>query len=121
MARLPDADQSGFPLPRFNFGGSDRAGPRAVLRSRATGRHAWHSGMAQLLFQIANVRERTVPRARSIHSADEVEEHVALDDGRRSHHALGFRVLRLNDGIKTKARPRRGASSAIFFCAVLRA
>ena len=53
------------------LGGADRAGPRALLRSGTTCRYARHPGMAQLLLQVANVRERAVPRARFVHSADE--------------------------------------------------
>ena len=80
-------------------------------------RHARHSGMAQLLFQVADVRARALSRARSVHSADEAEEHAALDDGRRPDHAPRRGVLRLSSGISTRECSRRGASSAVFFCA----
>src|SRR5271167_899547 len=104
-------------MPRFDLGGAHRSGPGAILRSGATGRDARDSGMAQLLFQIADVREGTVSRARFVHSADEAQEHVALDDGRGFDHAFGFRVLRLRGWIAHDLRTRRGASSAVLFCA----
>ena len=56
LARLSDADQSGFPVPRFDSGRADRPGPGAVFRSREARGHARHSGMAQLLLQISDVR-----------------------------------------------------------------
>ena len=59
-------------------------------------RNARHSGMAQLLFQVADVRAGALSRARSVHSVDEAEKHVALDDGRRPDHAPRRRVLRLD-------------------------
>ena len=36
-----------------------------------------------------------VSRARPVHPVDEAEEHAALPEGRRAHHASGARVLRL--------------------------
>ncbi len=96
----PDADQSRFPVPRFDSGRADRARPRVIFGSREARRAARHSGMAQLLFQIADVRAGTLPRARHLHSAHETEEHPALDDGRGPHHAPRRRILRLD------ARPR---------------
>src|SRR5277367_6566071 len=77
--------------------------------------------MAQLLFQVTDVRERALSRARFVHSTDEAEEHAALDDGRGSDHAFGVGVLRLIGGLADGLQLRRGASSAVFFCAELRA
>ena len=59
MARLSDADQSRFPLPRLDPGRADRARSRALPRPRAA--HARtppprHSGMAELLLQVADDR-----------------------------------------------------------------
>ena len=54
-----------------------------------------HSGVAQLLLQVADDRARPVSRARSLHSVDEAEEHAAPLEGRRTDHAPGAGVLRL--------------------------
>ena len=63
LAGLSDADQSGFPVPRLDPGGADRARSDSLPRSRQARRHARHSGMAQLLFQISHVRAGTLSRA----------------------------------------------------------
>jgi myo-inositol-1-phosphate synthase len=54
MARLSDADQDRFPVPRFHSGRSAGAGSGPVPGSGATLRHARHSGMAVLLLQSAH-------------------------------------------------------------------
>ena len=53
------------------------------------------SGMAELLFQVADVRAGTLSGARSFYSVDETEEYFALDDGRGFDHAPGRGILRL--------------------------
>ena len=58
-------------------------------------RRLGHSGMAELLLQVAHDRARPLSRARSVHSADEAEEHTAAFEGRRADHAPGAGVLRL--------------------------
>src|SRR5690242_1800979 len=95
MAGLSDADQGGFPVPRFDSGGADRARFGPLPRSGETRGHARDSGMAELLLQITDVRAAALSRARFVHSAHEAEEHAALDDGRRTDHAPGRGVLRL--------------------------
>ena len=69
---------------------------RAIPRSRAARRHARDPGVAQLLFQVADDRAEALSRARSIHSADEAEEHASLDDGRGPDHPPRPGVLRLS-------------------------
>src|SRR5437763_5421674 len=93
LAGISHADQSRFPLPRFDSGGADRARPGAVPRlGEADFQPArnWDSGVAQLLFQIADDGAGAVPRARFIHSADEAEEYIAAFEGGRTDHAFGI-------------------------------
>ena len=52
-------------------------------------------GVAVVLLQGADACARGLPGARPLHSTDEAEEHAALHDGRRAHHAPRTRVLRL--------------------------
>ena len=61
LARLPDADQDRLPLPRFNSGGADRAGPGAVSGSRAARRNEGHSGVAVVLLQSSANRAGLYP------------------------------------------------------------
>ena len=58
-------------------------------------RHVGHPGVAVVLLQEPDARAVGVPGARSVHPADEAEEHAAAHDGRRADHAPGPRVLRL--------------------------
>ena len=62
---------------------------RCFSSPRQTRGHARHSGMAELLFQIADVRPGTLPGARPLHPVHEAEKHSPLDDGRGSHHSPG--------------------------------
>ena len=71
-------------------------------------RHARHPGMAQLLFQVADVRAGTLSRARPVHPIHEAEKHAALDDGRRTNHPPGLRILRL----------KRRQANGVFNCQV---
>src|SRR5262249_13075165 len=95
MASLPDADQSGFPLPRFDSCSADRAGSGDVHGPGATRRFPRHSGMAEFLFQVTDDGPGSLSRARPFHSIDEAEEHSALDDGRGTDHAPWAGILRL--------------------------
>src|ERR1700681_3263425 len=98
MARLSHADQSRLPLPRLHPRRAHRARPYIVSRlSEALQRFAkpGHSGMAQLLLQVSHDRSGIVPRARSLHSVDEAEEHAEAFEGRGVGHASGAGVLRL--------------------------
>src|SRR3954463_6356237 len=101
MARLSHADQGRLSLPRFDPRCADRARPgafprscKALLRTEGTR----HTGVAQLLFQIADDGSRAVSRARPVHSVDEAEEHTPSLEGRRTDHAPGTGVLRLAEG-----------------------
>jgi hypothetical protein len=76
MARLQDAAQDQFPVPRQHPGRAHRGRRRAVPGSGEALRHVGHPGVAVVLFQEPDVRERLVSRARSLHSADEAEEHA---------------------------------------------
>src|SRR5262249_44872946 len=96
LARLSDADQSRFSLPRFDSGGTNRAGPGDLLGFGTARRIPWNSGMAELLFQIADDGCGIVSRARSLHSIHEAEKHFALDDGRRTDHPPWAGILRLS-------------------------
>src|SRR3954452_18157974 len=99
MARLSDADQSRFPLPRLNSGSADRPRPCPLPRSGTA--HPgpappWHSGVAELLLQRPDDRTRTLSRARSVHSIDEVEEHAAALKRRGTNYAPRIGILRLS-------------------------
>ena len=67
-------------------------------------RDARHSGVAQLLLQIAHVRAGALSGARPLHSVHEAEEHAALDDGRGTDHAPRRR--------NTTIKARRAASES---------
>src|SRR4029077_15707681 len=98
MAGLSHADQSRLPVPRLDPGCAHRAGSSAVPRpGTAQYAIAWagNSGMAELLLQVSHDRSGTLSGARSVHSADEVEEHSPLPEGRRADHAPGIGILRL--------------------------
>src|SRR5260370_2651105 len=95
MAWLSHADQSGFFVPRFDSCRSHCPGSGFVPGFGAARRDARHPGVAELLLQVADDRAGLVSRARSVHTVDEAEEHVALDDGRGFDHAPGAGVLRL--------------------------
>ena len=94
LARVPDAAQGRFPVPRLDPGGAVGARPGAVLRPRPACRHGWHPGVAELLLQGADGGAWAVSRARSVHPVDQAEEHAAVDDGRGPDHPPGSRVLR---------------------------
>src|SRR5437879_3331811 len=74
LARLPHADQGGLPLSRFDPGGADCARPGALPRPGTARRAARHPGVAELLFQVADVRAGALSRARSVHPVDERSE-----------------------------------------------
>ena len=79
----------------------DCARPGAVSRPREARGHVGHPGMALVLLQEPDARPRSLPRARSVHSVDEAEEHAALHDGRGADHAPGVGVRRLR-GVRGK-------------------
>src|SRR5208282_1356251 len=98
MARLSHADQSRLPVPRLDSRRADRARSRTLPRSRAAHARAapsGHSGMAELLLQVADDRAGPVSGARSLHPANEVEEHSAPSERRRADYAPGPGILRL--------------------------
>src|SRR5579872_5398110 len=98
LARLSHADQGRFSLPGLNPGRTDRAGSRSIHGPGATllgAEGSWHTGVAQLLLQVADDRARALSRARLIHSVDETKEHAASPEGRRDDHPFGTGVLRL--------------------------
>src|SRR5258708_9473580 len=98
MARVPDADQGGLPVPRLDSCGADRARSGAARRSRAAHARAARpraSGMVKLLLQVADDTAGLVSRARSLHPAHQAEEHAAVSEGRRVDYASGAGVLRL--------------------------
>src|SRR5437899_7755065 len=95
LARLSDADQDRFPVPRFDPRRADRPGPSAVYGPGAARRDARDSRVAVFLFQKPDVRAETIPRARSVHSIDEAEEHAAPSARRRDDHAPWVGILRL--------------------------
>ncbi len=81
VAGLPDADQDQLPLPRLDPGRAGRPRPAPLPRPGAARRDVEHPGVAELLLQEPDDGAGPVPRARSLHPADEAEEHAALDDG----------------------------------------
>ncbi len=89
LARLSDAAEDQLPLPRQHPGGADRARPGAVHGSGEARRHVGHPGVAVVLLQEPGARAGALSGARSVHPADEAEEHAALSQGRRAHHAPG--------------------------------
>ena len=84
LARLSDAAEDQLPLPRQHPRRADRARLGAVPRSREARRHVRHPGMAVVLLQGADARAGGLSGARSVHSADEAEEHAALSCRARS-------------------------------------
>src|SRR5207237_5378877 len=95
LARLPDADEDRFSLPRFDPRRADRPRPGIINGFLDACRMVRHSGMAQLLFQMPHDRPGVVSRTRSLHPADETQEHDALGNGRVDDYTSGARVLRL--------------------------
>src|SRR5258708_4921275 len=107
MARLPDADQSRFPVSRLDPSGADCARPDSVPRlgeTHAGTARVGHSGMAQLLFQVSDDGAWTLSGARLVHPADEVEKHAPPPEGRRPDHAFGAGVLRLRIVVESKRK-----------------
>src|SRR5260370_22813199 len=94
MAGLSDADQGRLPVPRFHSRRADRPRSGPVLRPGAAGTALGHPGVAVVLLQESPDGPGTVPRARSVHPADQAQEHPALVDGRRTNHPPRHRVLR---------------------------
>ena len=80
---------------------------RAVPRPGEARGDVRHPGVALVLLQEPDARARTVPGARSLHSADEAEEHAALHARRGAHHAPRPGVLRLMDQAERSRPPRR--------------
>ena len=66
-----------------------------------------HPGVALVLLQEPDARAGPVPGARSVHSADEAQEHAALHARRGAHHAPGTRVLRLIGAGRARVRSSR--------------
>ena len=95
MARLSDADQGRFPLPRLDPRGAAGARPGALLRPGAALRSLGDPGVALVLLQEPPVRAGPVSGARPLHPADQAQEHAALADGRGADHPPRHRVLRI--------------------------
>ena len=96
MAGLSHADQGRFPVPRLDSGGADRARSGAVPRPGAAQPELRGLGIQEWLsfyFKSPMSGARTLSRARSVHSADEAEEHAAAPEGRGADHAPGAGVL----------------------------
>ena len=70
-------------VPVHGFGGAD---PEPAW--------AGHSGVAELLLQVAGQRARVVSGARSVHPVDEAEEHAAAHHGRGPDYAPWAGLLR---------------------------
>ena len=108
MARLSHADQSRLPVPRLDSGRAPGARPGPVPRPGAAQQaitRVGHPGVVKLLLQVAHERARTLSRARSVHSADEAEEHAAAFEGRRADHAPGTGILLSLDTRHQTVRP----------------
>src|SRR5579864_8095345 len=100
MAGISDAGQSGFPLQGFDSCGAAGAGLSFVFGSGEARGAQRNSGVAEFLFQVADVRAGTLSGARFIYSINEIEKYVAVDEGRRADHASGRRILRLISSIR---------------------
>src|SRR3989442_661210 len=94
MAGLSDADQGRLPVPRFHHRRADRTRSGPVLRPGAAGTPVGDPGVAVVLLQEPPDGPGTVPRARSVHPADQAQEHAAVVDGRGTNHPPRHRVLR---------------------------
>ena len=81
LARLRDAAEDQFPVPRQHPGGAARPRPRAVPRPGAPRRPERHPGMAVVLLEEPAARARRLSGARPLHPVDEAEEHAALPQG----------------------------------------
>src|SRR5258705_9923204 len=95
LAWISDANQDRLPLSRLNSCCADRFGFSIVSRPSTAGRYEGSAGMAFLLLQVSANRSRPVPRARCLHSTDEVEKHFAPSARRGFDYPPGPRVLRL--------------------------
>src|ERR1035441_3077216 len=113
MARLSDADQGRFPVPRLYS--CRAAGARSGAVSRfgeavvGAARHR-HPGVAELLLQVSDDGTRTLSGTRLVHSVDETEEHAAPPHGRGDDHPPRAGVLRLTarffqEGTRLRLRP----------------
>src|SRR3712207_5064244 len=90
---LPDADQDQLPLPRLDPRRADRARLRALLRLRPACRDEGDPGVAVVLLQEPDGGSGPAARARSVHPADEAEEHAPPSHGRGADHTPRARVL----------------------------
>src|SRR5258708_7178099 len=108
MARLSHADQGGLFMPGFHSGGAHCPRFGAVSGSSAAQPGAarpGHTGVAELLFEVAHDRSRTVPGTRLVHPVDEAEKHTAASARGIAHHAFGAGVLRLKGDESRRAAP----------------
>src|SRR3979490_3328421 len=86
-------------MPRLDSRGTDCAGSSAVSLSgqaQLWARGARYSGVAELLFQVADDRAWAVSGTRFVHSIDEAKEYVAAFEGRIADHASRPGILRLS-------------------------
>src|SRR5260370_40857212 len=97
MAGLPDADKGGLSVPGLDPGRADSTRPGVIPRSCETGRHARNPGMAVVLLQEPDDGGRPLPGARSVHPANEAQEHAAPFERRGIDHPPWTGVLRLRD------------------------
>src|ERR1700690_3273321 len=95
MAWVSDADQSGFPVPGLDSGGSACFGPGTFPGPGTTRWDERYPGVAELLLQVADDGSRPLSRTRPIYSVDEAEKYFAMDDGRGFDYAPRAGVLRL--------------------------
>src|SRR5688500_17140629 len=110
MDGLSHADQGEFSLSGFDTRGAHRPRPRVVLGLRATGGHEGDSGMAIVLLQEPDGRTRATAGARSVHSADEAQEHAATSHGRGADHPPRPGVLRVVRRILLRLRATTGVA-----------
>src|SRR5262249_6500137 len=104
LARLSDADQGRLSVPGFDSGSPHRARPRAVPRPGAAQprvARAGHSGVVELLSEVAHDGAGTLSRARSFHPAYEAAEHATPPARRPPHHPFGTGILRLAIGSRS--------------------
>ena len=114
VARLSDADQDRLSLSSDSILAAPIVLDLALFMDLAAQRAGFHGTQEWLsiLLQEPDDGAGPVPGARSVHPADEDEEHVALDEGRAARHAPGQRILRLSHArargptSETRQKPR---------------
>src|SRR2546422_8139247 len=114
MARLSDADQGRFPVPRLDPRRADRPRPGPVLRPGVAGAALGDPGVAVVLLQEPADGPGAVSGARFVHPAHQAQEHAALVDGRGANHPPRHRVLREGVSVSQYVVPAVGLAAIVW-------